>query len=194
MHVICLNDADRLDADGVSDFACWVLAPRPILGLTSHPSALLPQRDDCTSGRSSFHTARATEAHLPPAAAIRPVASRLPDWAIAHAAVAEAAAPRTVPPLWHLPPMPAAETAPPGPAVTGAQLTDAVPDSRGGPFPLAAHREPHVHPTVMLFGTNLRLVAAKAPPADTAAAAPASALRSLEDKIHELNEVRVFVI
>ena len=128
----------------------------------------------------------------PPApAAIRPVAKRLPDWAIAHAAVAEAAVPCAVPPLWHLPP--AVGTSPSASAVAGSQPTGATGDQNGGrvlaSLP-AVHREPP--PTVMLFGTNLRLVATKAPLAGSSAAAPATVLQSLEEKIRELNEVRDF--
>ena len=128
---------------------------------------------------------------LPCPAAIRPAASRLPEWAIAHAAAAMPAAPRTAPPLWQSPPAAAiiAEARAPAP-VSGAQPRSAIAAPHGmWPSLPAVPREPH-HPTVMLFGTNLRLVAAKGPTLDVAAPSDATVLQSLEEKIKDLNEVR----
>ena len=139
--------------------------------------------------------------------AIRPVA-RLPDWAFTAAAQAAAAAQtaaaamaaqgpaghQPVPCLWKAPS--GISTAPRG-AVSGpgVQLRCATPpQSDWATLPALAPDQRHHHPTVMLFGTNLRLVAAKSPSppvpaADAAGEAQVSALQSLEQKIKELNEV-----
>ena len=152
-------------------------------------------------GGSPFRK-RAAELVPPLPAAIRPVA-RLPDWAFTAAAQAaaasEAACHRPVPPLWQAP---CAVHAAPRGAVAGPGLhspvaTNARSDCASPPTVALQQQQhthqPHHHPTVMLFGTNLRLVVAKPPSppvsAASAAAAPATVLQSLEEKIKELNEV-----
>ena len=158
------------------------------LGMSTCPQMLSLQGKPSASKRSSPSGPRAAEVQPPSVPAIRPFATRLPDWAIAHAAAAEAATPRAVPPLWQSPA--ASIPLPPAPAAFDAQLHFAAADPHGGAFSslLAARGEPH--PTVMLFGTNLRLMAAK-PPIESVAPTPAQAavLQSLEEKIRDLNEV-----
>ncbi len=155
-----------------------------------------PQRDVLTIGQHGSPGTHAVKVELPCPAAIRPAASRLPEWAMAHVAVPPepVTAPRIALPLWQSPPAAAAA----GMAHAAASVAVSQPhwpaaDPRGPMWPAslpAVHREPPPHPTVMLFGTNLRLVAAKGPALEVAAQPAATVLQSLEEKIKELNEVR----
>ena len=154
----------------------------------------MPQRDIHASGQHGPPDTHAVKVELPCPAAIRPAASRLPEWAMAHAAVPPEAVitPRTAPPLWQSPhAAAAAATSHAAAAAAAAQPHWPTVDPRAmWPTSLpAVHSEPP-HPTVMLFGTNLRLVAAKGPALDVSAPSEVTVLQSLEVKIKELNEVR----